>query len=1374
MKRLISLVLILCLMSSVCVPVAFADNGVGFVYSTDFENYTSLAAGVAPDSNWSYVNSGNHKYFKSYTEADGNNCMELEWYSEPMLFFGQMFTTGRMHISVNVKTMGNKLYIKAHGSESPGDDTSVNSKYETNSSKYILFSEDGKVQYYTPPISSWTLVDTGATFNTNEWTRLDILTSDLSGETITADYYVNKVKVASQVDITETKSIKGIFFKHETKNGTGAYIDNVYVERFFGDRSLTGMISPRLVDADNAHLSVMLSEPVDKNLLTSQNITIKNVATNQTVKNFEVTDVTDSTFKITIGEKLEYETRYSLTLASSIKGSISQSSMKTPISFITDAENALFYDGFEADAISSSWSTGTICDDGYVGKGMLISGTNSKITVSAAMDSAAEDSAEIEFYVKPSVGFTVCANVDGTSRPLAKWNKSTIDIFTDGTATEATDAVIETNVWSRLRVRIDKEQNKIWVLTNNDKVSKDYTDEIGSINGISFVFEKSWNNCYIDEVYVRNLSTQSYTSFRADYSSGITKGAVFQGGTVAGEKLQLISSVKDESTGAYYVTPSNGTLKIDIDVDFEIDRLARQNLLLTINYIDDDYGWFFVEYPTESGLKTTETVNLLGSGEAKTYSFVIADGLFNTGEYGSDLWIKTTVEKSSGSYASSKRTYSRYPVAITSILGVATEDCSPFEINVSSENTGNIFFDNEAAEFEIELENLTQQDVYADVTYGVYRYTMDVDMEAELVTERTESYAAAANGSISEGFSYIPDQYGLYMLKVEVSGNGISQSKEIPFSKSVGNDEVNYTVGTTTHLAIDGDVDKGMELLSKAGMGLVRGDFNWYDYEKGTQGNYALTDNHTEFLTAAEKYGIKTLAIIGGNNPLYNGAYRGFVPEDNLTDFQNYIKNLVNEPLFKNVSMIEIMNEPDLLSTIANTTITSSDPENDSRAYAEKGAIYAKNIKAAYETIKSERNDINVGIFAISGSCSTSGKAFADHTLNNLGSGRQYDAASIHPYLSGRDAEPGHAGESTKQGHDSLAHTINYYRALANGGRITLEDGGNTANVKGSATGNIYNFETNGEVWITEIGGSAARLPNDTMCSGSEYQQAIENISIYSVIKENSLTDKVWFYELADAALIRDGNYADDGLRITEREMNYGMLHSSTYSVPYAAKQVYLAMSAVNRLTAGAQTCEEIYYSTQDEPSIWNGRKPKTYAFVTKYTCPDRTVYMLRCTASEAANINLTLGSDYTCYDMFGNIVPESSLKKDGKWNVTQEPYYIVEGKTLNEDGFAPEAKIYAGVNQIRLDSDRVGNSVNITIGFKGFETGSAYTMFVAEYDEHSMTNLQAVEVTVPENGIYETDVNITEDKGKTKVFLFDSDGSIRPLCEEKVLNIGS
>jgi len=85
-----------------------------------------------------------------------------------------------------------------------------------------------------------------------------------------------------------------------------------------------------------------------------------------------------------------------------------------------------------------------------------------------------------------------------------------------------------------------------------------------------------------------------------------------------------------------------------------------------------------------------------------------------------------------------------------------------------------------------------------------------------------------------------------------------------------------------------------------------------------------------------------------------------------------------------------------------------------------------------------------------------------------------------------------------------------------------------------------------------------------------------------------------------------------------------------------------------------------------------------------------------------------------------------------------------------------------------------VGSSVNITIGFKGFETGSAYTLVVAEYDEHSMTNLQAVGVTVPENGIYETDVNITEDKGKAKVFLLDSDGSIRPLCEGVVLNIGS
>jgi len=341
MKKLICLTLAICLLLPVLPVVTFADDGVEFSYNTDFTGYTSSEDGIGPDSYWGDSGAGGNKpKFRSYIESGGNTCMELSALSEPTLWFGQMFTSGRMHISAYVKNMGSNLCIMVHGSESPGDNNIVNSRYEVNSSKYIELSADGKVVYYAPPISSWTQVDTGVTFNTNEWVRIDILTSDLSGATITADYYVNEELVVSQVDITETKSMKGVFFKHKTNGGANAYIDNVSVERFFGEKNLGCTSSDKIVPVENGEINVRLSESVDPALLIPENITIKNEITEDIVESFSLTNVSETGFKVNIEETLEYGRRYSLMISDVVRGKLTNAVVKKPLSFLSENKKA--------------------------------------------------------------------------------------------------------------------------------------------------------------------------------------------------------------------------------------------------------------------------------------------------------------------------------------------------------------------------------------------------------------------------------------------------------------------------------------------------------------------------------------------------------------------------------------------------------------------------------------------------------------------------------------------------------------------------------------------------------------------------------------------------------------------------------------------------------------------------------------------------------------------------------------------------------------------------------------------------------------------------------------------------------------------------
>ena len=123
MKRMICMLLSLAVMIPVVYGgnAVFADNGEEYYYFCDFEGYSAaMGSGIVPDENWGTTS---QLRFGSEEEEDGNTAFKLMAGGEALLFFGQMFKSGRLHVSFDIKFSGDTLYAynKLYDGRNPDD-----------------------------------------------------------------------------------------------------------------------------------------------------------------------------------------------------------------------------------------------------------------------------------------------------------------------------------------------------------------------------------------------------------------------------------------------------------------------------------------------------------------------------------------------------------------------------------------------------------------------------------------------------------------------------------------------------------------------------------------------------------------------------------------------------------------------------------------------------------------------------------------------------------------------------------------------------------------------------------------------------------------------------------------------------------------------------------------------------------------------------------------------------------------------------------------------------------------------------------------------------------------------------------------------------
>ncbi len=1008
------------------------------------------------------------------------------------------------------------------------------------------------------------------------------------------------------------------------------------------------------------------------------------------------------------------------------------------------AENALFYDSFDDyinNAITDVWQTnnaGSVSVDlkGKIKNCLKVTSSNTEM-INIAREFGGvlnENRLKIEFYIKGDAQTKLCfTDSGGGDIYVLSWEGKGMSYSQTGANRFAKLDEISLNrmpnEWNKIKLYIDNTTNKYTVVSGSGMAEKSFNASLGSICGVKFITSKALSkNICIDELVITSFENIGTDSAKASFLNGTesSSGAAFiYNDDITDDGLELKCATPDDD-GYYSVKSDKGTIKIDLDGDTALNCGNGKNVFIDVKYKDEGYGWFYLRYKTVDGEQAnTKEVCLYNSGNTITKKFTLCNAAVNSADNGADLTILTHKFEKDANNAT-RYDNSCYPVNIYEINIYSDETYSPIDVKVGTNSVGNIFFDNETPSFKIELLNQSANTQSFSVAYSINKY--DREMQSQ-TTDGGEKEFTLASGE-NTLFRITPPQgeYGLYRLDIDVynSGNIKQETINIPFSRCVKNTDTNKSMGTNVHLSRpdNADPDKTMCLLKNAGIDSVRDTIDWYRYEK-SPGVYKLTNEQEKLLDTAKKYGTDVLLIPLGRNGIYDGMLSKpkLMTKEAAVHYGDFVYNLLKEEKVRSgVNRIEIWNEPDLgISNIDPDKEVDATNVSNGENYKYRAKLYSdmliEGYKGAARAETELQKDYMIGGFSMQ--CFwwwSAGRKYMDLTLDNLkksedaaqyGNGQFFDVFAIHPYY-GKDTENGYEGTYVTNQFDGVAAEIESYKGLITGG---MEFGANNVDkwtkAKGAVTGNTYDFKLKDGAWCTEFGLSTAMFPNEVSTGMKEvgtdadsnpiyekqadrdWQQALKLIRGFDVIKTADFNNRVWFYD-----------FIDDGVRDNEHEYKFGMLNNWEDDVPYSAKYSYLAASAYNKLTEGATKSEmfDDYMKYTDNPD--DGKKYSTLTFISKYTAPNRNVYMLRTTKAAPQYISPwevcsgfpTDKNRLKFYDMLGNRIDSSEIISGNKYKVTTEPYYAVDGEDIDLPQNSGTPKIYFIKDS---DTDKVYESIS-------------------------------------------------------------------------------
>ncbi|MBS6832532.1 MAG: hypothetical protein KH216_06910 [Clostridiales bacterium] len=381
---------------------------------------------------------------------------------------------------------------------------------------------------------------------------------------------------------------------------------------------------------------------------------------------------------------------------------------------------------------------------------------------------------------------------------------------------------------------------------------------------------------------------------------------------------------------------------VSIFLDFDIKRLTY--------FLDGKY-WYETKIPNDlTKIKTIDIMAVAGVGYTVSNPSAVAMGVDN-------LRISHITYDDILNLVKDGETVPDY------LTGCISYD-------VSSENTGNIFFDKNI-EFDIKMKN-----TYSS---GMVRSKIEICKESgELVKSDVITNRTSVGGVTESTYSFKAPEYGLYLFMVS-DENGMFD-KTVRFSVcNLPEDGVK-----NSKLGADTDFDEGyrgtpsvnMPLISKAGFGIVREAFSWRNSDKDKTGA-KLTERHSDFVERAQENNINISALVSGGNTAYTSESPP-KSDDAIAAYADYCGRLA--ALLKGkAEYTEVWNE----YMLNGFNIDNLPPED-----------YARLIKAAYKAIKAANPEAIVLGLSTSGlDAEWAERVFAVGGLDYM------DGLALHPYM---------------------------------------------------------------------------------------------------------------------------------------------------------------------------------------------------------------------------------------------------------------------------------------------------------------------------------------------------------------------------------------
>lgn len=413
------------------------------------------------------------------------------------------------------------------------------------------------------------------------------------------------------------------------------------------------------------------------------------------------------------------------------------------------------------------------------------------------------------------------------------------------------------------------------------------------------------------------------------------------------------------------ISTSDGQLIFDIE-DSAIKNPEEKAIEITVEYYDENLGYFAIGYDGTRGDGISEPVLLENSHEWRTHTFRLYDAVVGNHFLGGDFAVQT---------ATSRYGQARSPMLLGKVT-VKKLRQKPVDISVSSKRAGNIFVNGENIKMDVEFKNIMNKHMKLNVIYTAKNVE-----SGEKVWSDSDDFEIGAKKPVAKTIEFPINKFGRYVLDIEVTShegkyNVIDSYK---FSYSMYNEEapLNSRFGTCTHFKLR-DSEAVAPLISATGIGYIRDEVKWADYES-SKGKYEIPEKERKYLKDVENAGLDKLIILGFSNPLYQNSNGNTLPEteEELRAYGEYCYNLAKD-LGDSCNLYEVWNEPNLGIFSLNTS-----PD-----------VYVPALKVAYENVKKANpNAVVLG-------CATAGIA-PDYykRVFELGGAEYMDELSLHYYF---------------------------------------------------------------------------------------------------------------------------------------------------------------------------------------------------------------------------------------------------------------------------------------------------------------------------------------------------------------------------------------